>query len=122
MFPPVFEIVSANAGVQAVFGTAPMRVYPFGLAPQNVTVPYAAWQVMPGSAPENYLGSLPDADAFLVQMDVYGTSAAMVRDAAQALRDAIEPRAHIVLWNGESRDPDTKRYRFSFDIRFITRR
>ena len=35
---------------------------------------------------------------------------------AAALRDAIEPHAHITRWGGSSRDEKTKRYRYSFDV------
>jgi hypothetical protein len=122
MFPPVFQIAAAAGPVQTVLGSSPCRLYPFGEAPQGVAVPYAVWQVMPGSAPENYLGQVPDADSWMVQVDVYGTSAASVRDVGAALRDAFEPRAHIVRWNGESKNPTTDRYRLSFDVNFITLR
>jgi hypothetical protein len=122
MFPPVFEIASVAVPVQTALGTAPCRLYPFGEAPQGVAVPYAVWQVMPGSAPENYLGQVPDADSWMVQVDVYGVSAATVRAAALALRNAFEPRAHIVRWNGETKNPTTNRYRLSFDVNFITLR
>lgn len=122
MFPPIFQVCAADAGVKAVFGSSPVRFYPFGEAPQGVTKPYAVWQTAPGGAPQNYLGQRPDIDLFALQVDIYADNATAVRTAAKALRDAIEPRAHITSWNGESKDPETASYRVSFDVDWWTPR
>ncbi len=120
MLPPVYTLAQASGAVQTRFGN-PVRIYPFGHAPQGVTLPYATWQTI-GGAPENYLGSLPDADSYTVQVDVYGVSADSVLLAAKALRDVYQPSAYITRWNGESQDPVTKHDRFSFDVDFIVTR
>ena len=117
MNPPIFDILKANSGVTAILGSSPVRVFPFGEAPQDVVDPYAVWQTISGQ-PMNYLGDLPDMDQFSVQVDVYGASAQGVRAAAKAIRDALEPVAYITSWRGESRDQETKRYRYSFDVDF----
>ena len=122
MYPPIFAAVNIPI-VQAVLktGTGPLRFYLFGMAPQNVQKPYAVWQTAYGS-PENYLNQVPDVDSFGVQVDVYADSADSARTVAKALRDAIEPHAHITSWRGDSIDPDTKNYRFSFDCNWIVSR
>lgn len=109
MTPPVFATVKDNAAIKAVFGTAPVRVYPFGQAPDNVADPYCVWRQQ-GGQPENYLGDLPDIDQFSVQFEVYGATAASVEAGAKALRDALEPVCHITGWLGTDRDTATKRY------------
>ncbi|EOC5483499.1 DUF3168 domain-containing protein [Pseudomonas aeruginosa] len=114
MFPPIYEKCSSNAVVKIVLGN-PVRLYPFGQAPQITTVPYAVWQTVTG-LPENFLGNVPDLDTFTIQIDIYADSASQVRDVARALRDAIEPLAYVTAWRGESIDPDTKRYRYSLDV------
>jgi len=121
MYPPIFSTCAGDASVQFYLGVAPTRLYPFGNAPEGVTKPYAVWQVVSG-APENYIDKVPDIDSWTLQVDVYATTASEGRDAAEALRDAIEPYAHIVAWRGESRDPDTKNYRFSFDVDWLEKR
>lgn len=121
IFPPIFQVVSQEAGVQALLGINPVRVFPFGEAPETVALPYAVWQTISGG-PENYVGNLPDADSFIVQVDVYAASPTSARAAAVALRDALEAAAYITGWRGESRDFETKRYRFSFDVEFLTLR
>jgi hypothetical protein len=127
MTPPIFAAVDV-APVRALLksGNGPLRFYAWGMAPQNVTYPYAVWRFA-GGLPENYLGDVPDIDSFSLQIDVYaadvqGQRSEMTRRVAEALRDAIEPVAHITAWRGESRDPDTKSYRFTFDVDFWTPR
>lgn len=115
MYPPIFAVSAADAAVLAALGPSPVRLYPFGEAPQGVALPYAVWQTINGS-PENCLGGRPDMDQFTLQVDVYGRNIDSVRNAARALRDAIELVAHIVSYGGEGRDPDTKNYRYSFTV------
>lgn len=115
MYPPIFATCKASSAVTALLGTSPVRLYPFGEAPQGVARPYAVWQGIGGS-PENYLGQTSDVDLFSLQVDVYADSVDAARAVAAALRDAIEPVAHIVGWRGESREPDTNFFRYSFDV------
>jgi hypothetical protein len=115
MFPPIFTTCSASPVVTAVLGSSPTRIYPFGEAPQNVAKPYAVWQTLSGS-PENYLGRLPDIDLYIMQIDVYAATVTLAREAAEAIRDAVEPVAHVTSWNGEFRDSETNNYRVSFTV------
>jgi hypothetical protein len=121
MYPPLFSIVAADGTVQSVFGSNPVRVLPFGSADEKTPLPYAVWQTVGGS-PENYLGDIPDIDSFLVQVDVYSKSISASRSGAEALRDALEPHAHVVSGSRESKDQITGNFRYSFDINFITSR
>lgn len=115
MYPPIFATCAAAPAVTALLGASPTRIYPFGEAPQGVAYPYAAWQTV-GGAPENYLGNRPDLDSYTLQVDVYADTGASARAVATTLRDAIEPHAYITRWGGESKDPETGRYRISFDV------
>lgn len=121
MMPPIFPTAAASAAVRAVLGTAPVRFFPFGAAPQDVALPYAVWQTV-GGAPENYLGNLPDADVCTVQVDVYAADPDSAAAATLALRDAIEPHAHITLWLGGKRDDATGRWRSTFRLDWIVQR
>ena len=115
MYPPIFATCVAEAGVTALLGTVPTRLYLFGEAPQNVAKPYAVWQTITGS-PENYIGTLPDIDSYVIQIDVYADSASSSRAVAEAIRDAVEPAAHVTSWGAEDRDPSTNNYRLNFTI------
>lgn len=114
MIPPIYPVCAASAAVQAELGNPP-NLWPFGEAPEGVTDPYAVWQVITG-APENYINQVPDMDSYSLQVDVYGKTGESVTDVAKALRDAIEPHAHITSWGGQSKDPETKRYRYTFSV------
>ena len=125
MYPPIFNAVNVS-GVRALLktGTGQLRFYLFGLAPQDVPLPYGVWQTI-GGTPENYLNQVPDTDSYSGQIDVYATEAqgpSVARDVAEAIRDAIEPYAHITSWRGERIDPDTKNWRISFDYDWIVYR
>jgi len=121
MIAPIFKACAASQAVTAVIGSNPVRLYPFGLQDDNVVYPYVVWQNISGS-PENYLDKRPDADSYTLQVDVYADTVASAASVAAALRDAIEPHAYITRWGGQSRDPETKRYRYSFDVDWIVLR
>lgn len=124
IYPPVFEVCNAVAAVQAELGS-PARLYPFGHAegPNGgpPARPYAVWRIVSG-VPENYLDKVPDADSWTVQIDVFGSSAYTAREGAKALRNAIEPVAHVANWDGESIDPATKNYRCTFTVDWLNDR
>ncbi|ANF84642.1 hypothetical protein A7J50_1203 [Pseudomonas antarctica] len=121
MFAPINAVCAADDGVKALLGSGPQRLYSFGDAAQDAPKPYAVWQTI-GGDPENYLAGRPDIDGYTLQVDVYATCGKDARDAARALRDAIEPHAYIIRWGGESRDPVTKNYRYSFDVSWFVPR
>jgi hypothetical protein len=121
MNPPIFALASASADVTALLGLNPVRLYLFGEAEESTPKPYAVWQTVFGS-PVNYLAGVPDDDSWGVQIDAYALTAEETRQVAMALRDAIEPYAYVVGWNGEFRERDTRLYRYSFTVEFITER
>ncbi|MDI2594110.1 DUF3168 domain-containing protein [Pseudomonas sp. 681] len=120
MFAPINAVCAADPGVVALLGS-PIRLYPFGDAPDKVAKPYAVWQTI-GGDPENYLAGRPDIDGFTLQVDVYADTGSSARAVAEAVRDAIELKAYIIRWGGDSRDPATKNYRYSFDVSWFVPR
>jgi hypothetical protein len=115
MRPTIYETVKATSPATALLGTNPTRFYSFGEAPADVQKPYAVWQTV-GGFPENYLDDNPDMDSYLLQIDVYALTATSARAVAEAIRNAVQGVSHITSWRGESRDPDTKNYNYSFDV------
>lgn len=115
MTPPIFPVAAASAAVTALLGPGPVRLFPFGEAPERVAYPYATWQGI-GGAPENYLGDRPNIDRSALQVDVWAKTAASATAVAIALRNAIEGHAYITAWRGNGRDNETGSYRVSFDI------
>lgn len=118
MYPPIFETLNVLPGITSVFGS-PARIYPFGEAPDEPTLPYATFQLINGD-PENYLSDVPDIDLFQMQIDVYSSTQNGVRTSARAIRDGIEPYAHVENFNFEGRDPVTRDWRYSFDVDWWT--
>lgn len=113
MYPPIFETCSSNSQVTDVFGSSPCRIYPFGEAPQDATLPYAVWQTI-GGVPENALNTAPDIDSFTIQVDVVAETGEAARNGAEEIRDAIESSCHVVNWLGEGRDLDTRKFVVGF--------
>ena len=60
--------------------------------------------------------ALPDGDVGADYQDGIGKTVIAWRG------DAIEGKAYITRWGEQSRDPETMRYRYSFDVDWITTR
>lgn len=121
MMAPIFEVCSASAGVIGLLGNMPVRLYPFGQYDGEIQYPYAVWQNIGGDPPQ-YLDRVPDYDSYSLQVDIYAKTAGEVMAVAKALRDAIEPNAYITRWGGQTRDTETKTYRYSFDVDWLVKR
>lgn len=121
MLPPVFPLLRAAQAVTALIGTSPTRAFRHGSAPQNVAAPYVTWAVISG-VPQNALDEVPRVDQLSVQVDCWsdntGTGSAAVEQLATAVRDALEPHAHMVSGPADSRDPETMRYRITMTFDF----
>ena len=123
MHPPLYVVCAADTSVQNLLTGSDglLRLYPFGEARQQEAYPYAVWHVI-GGQPENYLADRPDVDSSSTQIDVYARTWSSARDVYRAVRDAIEGEAYITGFAGEMRDPETKAYRVSFTVEWITNR
>lgn len=114
MFPPVLTILQADATVRSLLGNTP-RVFKHGQAPQDGARPYGTWLVVAG-LPENSLGETPTIDRCTVQIDLYASTQSMVEECAIAVRDAMEPSAHMTAWRNPPREETTKMFRVSIDF------
>lgn len=114
MLPVIFPWIADDPAVTALIGSDPVRFYRHGKAPQNVQAPYVTWFLVSG-LPENQLDGVPPIDRFSVQIDCWsnntGDGDEEVVELAKAIRDAIEPHAHMTGIPIDSQDPDTQRYR-----------
>lgn len=112
MLPDVFQTLKASAAVKDIVGTNPPRIYRHGNAPQDASRPYVVW-FMVAVDPHNNLSDLPPGDRVLVQLDCYHQTDAGVVLLAQAVRDAIEPRAHMTGMPVNLREPDSRLFRIA---------
>ena len=118
MLPPIYTILSTNTAVKNIVST---RIYPHGDAPQDVARPYVTWFLV-ADAPENNLSELPDIDRQAVQIDIWAESGSAAVQLASAVRNAIEPHAHVTNIALNGREPETGLYRFAIQIDYwITR-
>ncbi|UPT53227.1 gene transfer agent protein [Synechococcus phage Yong-L1-251] len=116
--PPLFDVCAANAGVTALLGLDPVRLYPHGTAPEKVAKPYATFQVLNG-LPENYIDEPPDVDDWTFQINIYADSVASVNEVRKALRRALEPHCYIERLGGTGTEPSTQLRTTSFDVSWI---
>lgn len=114
MYPPVFQLLSADSNVAAHVDS---RIYPHGRAPQRVTVPYVTWDVMGGAA-ENTLSAVPEIDSVVVRVRVWGDDAQTIYAIGQAVRDCLEPDAHMEDVPATGRDAETLRTWLAMTFRF----
>lgn len=119
--PPIFSVCKADSAVTALLGNNPLRLFMFGMAEQATVKPYAVWQVVSGS-PENYLAGRPDVEGHTLQIDVYADSAAQTRSVLAAIEKAIELHCYVTSYGGESKDQETKNYRSTMDVDWMTYR
>jgi len=122
MFPLVYALLSQDSDVASLVGT---RIYRHGSAPERVEAPYITWFVVSG-VPENNLSDSPPIDDYLVQVDCWsdndGTGDTGIETLALAVRTVLETDTHVESITADGRDPDTKRFRASLQVRFWTYR
>lgn len=117
MNPELFPILDNSIPVKLLLGTNPLRVYPWNRAPQSPRYPYVTYGLYNG-VPENYLDTVPDIDNKGTQVNVYAKTAESCEDCYNAIRNAIEPNAHMTGFSSPDLDPDTNLFiaRLEFDF------
>lgn len=117
MLAPVFVTLKASQDVKNIVGTNPPRIWPHGEAPQDGEKPYITWQEI--IVPENTLSETPTMDRASVQIDCWHQTSAGITLLARAVRDAIEPVAHMTVAPIDQREPETRLYRRTMQFDFF---
>jgi hypothetical protein len=121
MKPPVFQTLKASAAVKAIVGTNPPRIFRHDDAPQDTAKPYLTW-FMAGVDAHNNLSDVPVSDRIVVQIDCWHPTDAGIEALAMAVRDAIEPHAHLTDMPADEREPETRLYHIALEFDwFVTR-
>ena len=121
-YPPIFTLCELSTACQSLLGDSTrLRVFPFGLAPQNGDRPYAVWQVISG-VPNNHLGDIPQSDIMVITVECYAKTIDTARQVAAAIRDAIQTECYITAWRGDNFDDDTGLFVVSFDAEWVVPR
>lgn len=113
----LFTILNSDIQVKLRLGSNPLRVYPWGRAPSDVKKPYAVYAVYSG-VPENYLGQVPDIDNKGTQINIYADTADSLEKCFIAVRNSLEPHAHMTNFTTPDQDADTNLFscRMEFDF------
>ena len=112
MLPPIY---AALVGDSSVLGIVDTRIWRHGDAPQDVSRPYVTWDA--SIAPENTLSELPGIDRVTVTINCWSLDDSEVEALATAVRDAIEPHAHLISMPVDNRDrPNTALYRMALQF------
>ncbi len=117
MNPGIFAALSNDAIVASILGATPCRIYPYGMAPDNVQSPYATYGVISG-LPENTLDGVPIIDNMGTQIDIWSESIGACEDAFTAIRNVLELLGYMTSFTSATRDPETKKFtaRMEFDL------
>jgi hypothetical protein len=75
-----------------------------------------------GTDPDNNLSDLPSLDRLGVAIDCWHQTDAGVETLAQAVRDAIEPHAHLIGTLADLREIETKLFRLVLQFDWFTAR
>lgn len=103
---PIFSILNSTPAVTALLRSGNiLRVFEYGMAIENVKLPYVVWQVISG-VPYNTLNCPPSTDKVRVQFDVYAGTGSQSKSIAKLVRDAIEEQCYIIDMYGTHRDTD----------------
>lgn len=89
--PPIFTVLRDSPRVSGIVAG---RIYRSGAAPQRVVNPYLTWTLI-AAIPQNQLSGTPGVDASTIQVDCWSIDDAQCESLAEAVRDAVEPYAHM---------------------------
>jgi hypothetical protein len=118
LLPPIFALLKAAPAVVAIVAA---KIYRHGIAPQGTVAPYIVWSVISG-VPENNLSDAPPIDRMTIQVDCYHATDAGIETLATAVRDAIEPAAHMTSMPINQRETDTQLYRIGLQFDYFLAR
>ena len=85
-------------------------------ADEKAVAPYVVWTIVSG-VPENQLSGVPETADARIQVDTYSLSQSQSRQMCDLAQSAIEAAdaANVIFGPIESREPDTKLWRWQFD-------
>lgn len=122
MLPPVYNVLRAAPAVVDLVGT---RIWKHGVAPQDDValavrdgLAFVTWFLVTAT-PENTLSELPSKDRATIQVDCFiggRDGSSRITTLAEAVRDAIEPHAHLTGTPVDERESATKLWRMALQF------
>jgi hypothetical protein len=120
LLSPIFQLLKAAPAVTAILGATP-KVFRHGAAPQGTVAPYVVWSVI-NDDPENSLSEAPGSDRQTLQIDCYHTTDGGIEQLAEAVRNALEPHAHLTGMPIDQQEPDTRLFRIALQFDYWLKR
>lgn len=97
------------------------QVFSGGLAPLGASLPYVTWQVI-SKVPTQTVGNKIKNNRSRIQFDIYSDDQEQVLNIQALLNQRLERTGYVLNSFGPLREPETKHYRISQDVSFITGR
>lgn len=117
MIAPIDSILRGASAVRSIVGT---RIYR-SQAPDQAQVPYVVWSIV-SALPENNLSQAPELDEAVIQVDGYADTQQVSRALCEAMQAALEANYHVIFGPSESREDDTKLWRWLLQLTTFTNR
>lgn len=119
MRSPAFHILGTDVDIQLALGSNPVRIFPFGEAPEKTQAPYVTYFVVPAGTTENTLDCGPEMDRIPTQVDVWHKSAKECLELATLIRIKLQAHGVLTRFGGEEREPNTQLYRLMMEFDFL---
>lgn len=116
MIPDVQSVLIA--ALTSITGCAVYRTQ----AIEGAVAPYVVWTIV-STVPENQISGAPETDNARIQVDTYSLSQSQSRQMCDLAQAAIEATsANVIFGPTETREDETKFWRWSFDSSWWTSR
>lgn len=97
------------------------KVFSGGLAPLETSSPYVTWQII-SKVPTQTIGNQTKNNRSRIQFDIYSNDEHQALQIQNLLNKRLERVGYVISSVGPMREPETKHYRISQDVSFITGR
>lgn len=97
------------------------KVFSGGLAPLNTSSPYVTWQII-SKVPTQTIGNKIKNNRSRIQFDIYSDDQEQALNIQALLNQRLQRIGYVLSSFGPLREPETKHYRISQDVSFITGR
>lgn len=97
------------------------KVFSGGIAPLSTSSPYVVWQII-SKVPTQTIGNQTKNNRSRIQFDIYSDKERQALEIQNLLNKRLERTGYVISSVGPMCEPETKHYRISQDVSFITGR
>lgn len=116
----IFNLFFLDAELKQILTDGEMtKVFSGGLAPLETSSPYVVWQSI-NKVPTQTIGNKTMNNRSRIQFDIYSDDEEQALQIQKLLNKRLERVGYVISSVGPMREPETKHYRISQDVSFIT--